>query len=201
MTYPATLDVYTTVENGNTITAAMFNSPNDGIEKLMIEVGKDTPAAGSLRYKCDHFFIAATHIFFAQATPPTGWTIDTAHKDNVLACKSDSGDYSVIGPNKGQYGWSQPNHVHTGPSHNHRWSYNGLYTYNISGSGVAFGSYTTKSTNLMLTRGVTDGDGWYRNSEILYTNNAGSGNTGGNATINTYRPYATVGVIATYSGA
>ena len=89
MTYPATLDVYTTVGDGDTIVKGMFNDPNDGVEKLQIEVGIDGTVAESLKYKCDNFFVAATHAFFAQATPPTGWTIDTAHKDNVLACKAD----------------------------------------------------------------------------------------------------------------
>jgi hypothetical protein len=185
MTYPATLDVYTTVNNGDTITAGMFNDPNDGIEKLMIEVGIDGTTAESLKYKCDNFFVAATHIFFAQATPPTGWTIDTAHKDNVLACKADSGDYSVVGANKGS--WTT--------AHNHQWyDYvdDASRSYNSAGSVDAIATVSDRGG----IRAVAQGAG---NVDVLdsdmYTANQYVGEDSG------WRPYATVGVIATYTGA
>ena len=38
-------------------------------------------------------------------------------------------------------------------------------------------------------------------NQDFYTGNGGTGNTGGGATANTHRPLATVGVIATYTGA
>ena len=201
MTYPATLDVYTTVNDGDTILKGMFNDPNDGIEKLMIEVGVDGTSAESLKYKCDNFFIAATHVFFAQATPPIGWTIDTAHKDNVLACKSDSGNYSAIGANKGT--WTQPSHIHTIAAHNHKWLNVGIQSYDSAGT-----SYVTLNSNLtgdasgLIVIVTQDGTGW-RTNNSLYTQsvNINSGETGSNATTNSYRPYATVGIIATYTGA
>jgi hypothetical protein len=166
MTYPATLDIYTTVNDGDTITKEMYNTPNDGIEKLMIEVGIDGTAAESVKYKVDNFFISATHVFFAQAAAPTGWTIDSAHKDNVLACKADSGVYSVVGADKGSFSIVTANM----PSHTHAIQ---------TGPGGPAGSYI--------------------NSGVAYGSDKNTVSTGGSDGL--YRPKATVGVIATYTGA
>ena len=153
MAYPTDLDDFTTVANGNTITAAMFNTPNLAVEALEAEVGIDGTAAESLRYKCDNFFVAATHVFFAQATPPVGWTTDAAHKDNVLACKADSGVYSVVGADKGSFTITtanMPAHTHTVPQ----------------GSTLAAGDYVQRavaSTSTTATSSSTGGgDGLYR---------------------------------------
>ena len=209
MAYPTDLDDFTTVANGNTITAAMFNTPNLAIEFLEVEVGIDGTAAESLRYKCDNFFVAATHVFFAQATPPVGWTTDAAHKDNVLACKSDSGTYSTIGANKGSWtytGFTKDAHTHTGPSHNHQWYDNIAYptadvSYDSSGDPTALGTDTVASTGIH-----TDAASAKKINRDLYTTLAGTGASGAQSAAGIThsgadRPYATVGVIATYTGA
>ena len=220
MAYPTDLDDFTTVANGNTITAAMFNTPNLAVEALEAEVGIDGTAAESLRYKCDNFFVAATHVFFAQATPPTGWTTDSAHKDNVLACKSDSGTYSTIGADKGSFTYTgmtngntvaEAAHTHTGPSHNHQWydyrtPSQADQSYNTGGSAVTFAGTAAAGYGMNV-----DNASVAKASEDYYTTLAGTGATSGGSshvhggsTIThdgTDRPKATVGVIATYTGA
>jgi hypothetical protein len=189
--YPTDLDDFTTVENGNTITAAMFNTPNLATEFLQVEVGIDGTSAESLRYKCDNFFVAATHVFFAQATPPTGWTTDTAHKDNVLACKSDAGTYSTIGADKGNWtyaGFTADAHAHQWHATNQSWQSNGSSTIAL------YHNYTSAVGLIVHVAGATG----YRTANNLYTkNSSASGVTHDGAD----RPLATVGVIATYTGA
>ena len=207
MAYPTDLDDFTTVANGNTITAAMFNTPNLAVEALEAEVGIDGTAAESLRYKCDNFFVAATHVFFAQATPPTGWTTDTAHKDNVLACKSDSGTYSTVGADKGSFTYTgltnaaEAAHTH---SHSHKWyDYTAAGTVDTDGAGtsVASGQQKTATVGHFVVSSVqTD----FCPDQDHYTDTNAATGTSHNHTIThdgTDRPKATVGVIATYTGA
>ena len=229
MAYPTDLDDFTTVENGNTITAAMFNTPSLAIEALEAEVGVDGTAAESLRYKCDNFFVAATHVFFAQATPPTGWTTDSAHKDNVLACKSDAGTYSTVGADKGSFTYTgmtnaaEAAHTHTGPSHSHSHSHKwydsqaGATEDDKDGAGTSLQTIGTQAKNNLafyipnISIGSVAAGVSAPNTDMYTDTDAtagGTGNTGAGVSHNhtithdgTDRPKATVGVIATYTGA
>jgi len=60
---------------------------------------------------------ASLKIWVMLVDAEDGWTVDDTYKDQLLALKSDSGVYSVVGGNKGT--WTQPNHTHTGPNHVH----------------------------------------------------------------------------------
>jgi len=127
----------------------------------------------------------ALTFFFAQATPPTGWSIDTAHKDNVLACKADSGTYSTVGADKGDFAISianMPEHYHGGG-----WQ---VYPYANLGSADENGidarvAATYQFQNLNISYGT--------NGYTARTQNRGSSD-------GHYRPKAALGVIATYTG-
>ena len=154
ISYPTSIDTLTDRASGNTISEDHMNDVQDICEALEAKVGINSSAVtASIDYKVNKFFIAATHIFFAQATPPVGWTTDAAHKDNVLACKADSGVYSVVGADKGSFTITtanMPAHTHTVPQ----------------GSTLAAGDYVQRaltSTSTTATSGSTGGgDGLYR---------------------------------------
>ena len=152
---------------------------------------------------------SGTKMYFYQDAVPSTWTIDVGPADSLLGIKGGAQAFNAAGgtvvgtwtptththtgpshvhtmnththtgPSHTHTG---PNHTHTGPFHNHVWSYNGLYTYNSAGTGVAFGAATTLSAANILVRKVLGGDGYYRNSESVYTNKAGTGATGAGGT-------------------
>ena len=195
VTFPTTLDSFTDRNSGDTISEDHMNDVQDAIELLEAKVGINTSAVtASIDYKVNKFFVAATHVFFAQATPPTGWTIDTAHKDNVLACKADSGVYSVVGADKGSFAIVTANiqaHAHT-ITHTH----NGSISVNDSVSTGLRAPVANAGTRTNCQNIVTgSADGSYGTTGG--TNTANSGNAGGADGL--YRPKATVGVIATWS--
>ena len=119
--------------------------------------------------------------------------------DRVIAVKGGSNAFNVVGGNQAGT-WTQPNHTHSGPSHNHNWyDYRGHndddVTYDSSGnyqdplpaaSGLADSGYRHLKVH-------TDDDN-YRLSSDCYTSNA-SGTTGNGATASTWRPYGAVGII------
>ena len=105
--------------------------------------------------------------YFYQAAAPTGWTIDTALGNAVLAVHGSS-SYAGSGGGGEQRGtWTQPDHDHT---------YSG--TTDVWSSGLrdeGGGSNTATPAHSHTYNGTTDPD----------------------ATVNTWRPFANVGIIAT----
>jgi len=139
---------------------------------------------------------AGTKMFFAQATAPTGWTTDAAHKDNVLACKSDSGTYSTVGANKGSFTYTGMTNA-AEASHNHKW-YDFVDTanadsFNSGGSNIAFTGAAGKTGHgpIVVAAASHDGPG-----VDMYTN-AGTSHNHVITHDGTDRPKATVGIIAT----
>jgi len=145
---------------------------------------------------------AGTKMFFAQATAPTGWTTDTSFKDNVLACKADSGVYSVVGANKGTFTISVanlPSHNHSGStgtgtaaatSHTHTFA-GATPQYGSSGSDGGYGTALSGSyTNLGAVSIAAEAAHTHTVSTTVTV--ASQGGSDG-----LYRPKATVGIIAT----
>jgi len=207
VTFPTTLDSFADRSSGDTISEDHMNDVQDAIELLEAKVGINTSlVTASIDYKVNKFFIAATHLFFAQATPPVGWTIDSAHKDNVLACKSDSGTYSTVGADKGSFTYTgmtnaaEAAHTH---SHSHLWyDYKGTGAGDTDGSQTALTSVATKTNSsfyhLEINRGTT---AWGPDEDLNTDTNAAAGTSHNHVITHdgTDRPKATVGVIATWS--
>ena len=218
VTFPTTLDSFTDRNSGDTISEDHMNDVQDAIELLEAKVGINTSAVDtSLDYKVNNFFVeSTTKIFFSQATPPTGWTTDTSSKDNVLATKADSGTYSVVGADKGSFTYTgmtngnvvaEAAHTHTGPSHFHQW-----YDYKSGATDATWqvtGGVTniaSNGTNLGIQAGAdnTVNNDYYTSSTGTGATGAGSSHVHAGSTIThngTDRPKATVGIIATYTGA
>lgn len=151
-------------------------------------------------------------MWFYQDTAPTGWTIVAAlAQDTVIGVKSSGADTYDTGGTNNLGTWTQPNHTHgdgsyAGPSHNHLW-------YNYSTGTIVY-SYASNGTTLLqmgfqnliaVTRGpmfrVTSAEDQSIEGVDFYTNNSGggavTGTSGGGATVNTWRPRAHVGILAT----
>ena len=189
VTFPTTLDSFTDRSSGDTISEDHMNDVQDAIELLEAKVGINTSLVDtSLDYKVNNFFVeSTTKIFFSQATPPTGWTIDTSSKDNVLATKADSGTYSVVGANKGSFTYTgmtngnvgaEAAHTHTGPSHIHQW-----YDYNAGGTDTSWQSIGTIIQ--IASGGANMGIAAAAEATVTgdyYTNTSGTGATGADAT-------------------
>jgi len=146
---------------------------------------------------------SGTKAWFYQNVAPTGWTIDTvAEADTVLAVKGGSNAYDVAGGNKGGT-WTQPDHAHTGPSHTHTTqdltltiaqmpSHAHSYTFlGYSSSSGPAGTHTWSSYSYPQT-GYTGGSQPHNHG---ITGSAGTGFTGNNATVATWRPRANIGII------
>lgn len=143
-------------------------------------------SGGALNVTIDGF-ASGTKMFFYQSSCPAGWT-DANVDDVVLATTGGSDAYNVAGGNTAGT-WTQPNHVHTGPEHNHQW-------YDFNGGSVD-----------LMARSGGAGDGtWQSNGSSVqsitasadyYTKDGGTGTTGSGATAATYRPEAAVGLLCT----
>lgn len=137
---------------------------------------------------------SSTIAWFYLNTAPPGWKVLSTGADSVLAISGGSAAYNVDGGNGGSGDtWTQPNHTHTGPSHNHKWyDRNATPTthqsYDSGGSSVDFTIESTDSTGMTATSGTGS-----RLTKDFYTENEGTGNTGNGATANTWRPLASVG--------
>ena len=152
-------------------------------------------------------FLAGTKAFFYQNTAPTGWTISEGIGDALLAVKGGSNAYNVNGGQQAPSStWSQPTHLHTTgdftltttyiPSHNHTmyhthnaycqsqdiYAYEGGSTFKQHADS---GSYVTTSGASASNTGSVGGGSAHNH-----------GSTGGSATVNTWRPLADVGIIA-----
>jgi len=132
---------------------------------------------------------AGTKMYFYQNTAPSGWTIDTTPADALLAVKGGSNAYNVDGGNQAGT-WTQPNHTHTGPSHTHG------TPFSFSTSYLRFNQNMISGTIDVTARISATGENAYGEPKLI-TEASGTGNTGGSATANTWRPLANVGIICT----
>jgi len=132
-----------------------------------------------------------TKAYFYQNTAPTGWTVDATPADAVLAVKGGAQAYNANG---GQLigTWTQLDHLHTtgdfsletahlaAHTHGSPHTNSGGSTFNGLNAGIsAIDAYST-------TTGST-GSGTAHNH----------GNSGNSAPANTWRPYASLGIICT----
>jgi len=132
------------------------------------------------------FFASTTKVWFYQNVAPTGWTIDVTAADSVLAVKGGSNAYNINGGNQAGT-WTQPSHIHATADHTLTIPEMPAHTHPERGQGA--GQY---------------GGGLYAYDTPYYTVNTGStgggqphnhGDTTSNATANTWRPLANVGII------
>jgi len=124
-----------------------------------------------------------------------GWVVDSSVKDQVLAIKSDSGDYSAVGSSKGS--WTLPNHTLTIseiPSHDHGGNVasagNHSHSTNIEGYDPYGGAgNAVRSGNASGTEISTSTDGAHTHT-ISSQGGGGAHNHGSG-----YRPLAAVGTL------
>jgi hypothetical protein len=206
MAYPSTIDNFTTVNNGDTITDAMFNTPNAAIEALEAKVGVNSSSVDtSLDYKVNNFFVENIRkLYFYENTAPTGWLYESSVTDKVLAVKGGSQAYNTTGGNVAGT-WTQPNHTLTTPqipSHSHPSTIapgSGAHTHDKSMRLSVNGSPSDDP----VAAGGSSGGTMTTTSDGIHIHTITPGNTGGGGAHNhgtTYRPYAALGIIAKYTG-
>lgn len=203
--FPTSLDSFTDRNSGDTISEDHMNDVQDAIEFLEAKVGITSSGVDtSLDYKVNNFFVEnTTKIWFYQATPPTGWTTDSSSKDNVLATKSDTGTYSAIGVDKGSYtytGFTKDAHIHAMELHTHTLDSEAAATtltetvqVGFEGAGTRIAGYTAGGSTSITRLSRTTGN--------QAAGNVGPQSDAGITSDGTDRPKATVGVIATFTGA
>jgi hypothetical protein len=152
--------------------------------------------------------VAGTKMYFYQAAAPVGWTIDTTLGDAVLAVHGSSSYYGSTGGGEQRGTWTQPDHNHSvsnDGAHSHQWcnytSNTDSYSWNSGGSFIDM--WTANSDDITGHGLVVRVDGasekisiydWYTDAEANHNH---GGNTGNDATADTWRPFANVGIIAT----
>ena len=135
-------------------------------------------------------FPSGTKLYFYQDTAPSGWTIDAACVDALLAVKGGADAFDVVGGNQAGT-WTQPNHEHV-----HKWyDYLGIgaaaKTYDVDGNAVNVVNSGQYTSNVMYLRSSGNAANMY-SIQDAWTEKAGA--DGGD---DTYRPLAQVGIIAT----
>jgi len=148
--------------------------------------------------------VTGTKMYFYQAAAPVGWTIDTTLGDAVLAVHGSSTYYGSTGGGEQRGTWTQPDHDHSISSdgaHTHDvdiWASDktgvilsdASYTGDViseGGGNIAWKLETPTTTALKGKTETTDSDGSHDHGAA----------TGNDATVNTWRPFANVGIIAT----
>lgn len=139
---------------------------------------------------------SGTVAYFYQASAPTGWTTDDTVGDHVLAVHGTSTYDGSTGGGETQGTWTQDDHTHTGPSHLHQWhaataSGSADQTFNSGGSTISMSATTNSNYGVYSPSGSQT-----KLNAHYYTTLAGTGDTGGDTTANTWRPTANVGIIA-----
>lgn len=129
----------------------------------------------------------------------SGWAVDGTPTDRILAIKGGS-TYTTGGAGAGS--WTQANHNHTGPSHTHVHNHtHELDSSIVGGSAYAADGYVGNiaGQDQMRTRGAGAQQFYVFEKTIASsggsTDASGTGLTGGSATVNTYRPAASVGTL------
>ncbi len=142
---------------------------------------------------------SGTKMLFYADTAPTGWTIDNTLNDKVVYVTKGSAAGGQTGGGVHSAGtWTQPNHVHAGPSHMHTTAAMTLATTQIPAHTHAMTTYTTGAGSGAIVEPQTN------STTLFYTNSTGGGqshehgatgsggteSTGNGATANTWRPAA-----------
>ncbi len=151
-----------------------------------------------------------TIIWMYLNTAPPGWKALATGADTVLGVSGGAQAYNINGGTAGGT-WTQPNHAHTGPSHTHPagtlagpshthpQNTGGVSNLSTPGGNITAASasntvmqvYTdTAGSGLRMYTGVSAGG---TGAVTGSTNSGGTGATGGDATVATYRPSASVG--------
>ena len=140
---------------------------------------------------------ATTKMLFYMDTAPTGWTIDNTLDDKVVFVTKGSAAGGQTGGGVHSTGtWTQPNHVHAGPSHTHTTAAMTLATTQIPAHThplriVGTGAAGDRIVGADLTDPTTTGStGGGLSHEHGATGSGGTGDTGNGATANTWRPAA-----------
>ena len=199
MAFPTTLDsdFGTLVDNVDAHAASQINEIRRAVEGLEAKVGIDSSlVTTSLDYLVNNFFESGRRMWLYEDAAPTGWTHMASVADRVIAVKGGSNAFNVVGGNQAGT-WTQPNHTHSGPSHNHKWYdnqgyHNNDYSFDTNGNSISLPIASAYSGYRHMKIRIDDEN--YRIGSDLYTNNA-SGTTGNGATASTWRPYGAVGII------
>jgi hypothetical protein len=93
---------------------------------------------------------SGTKMVFYQNTAPSGWTIDGAIADAIIAIKGGSNAYNAAGGTLAGT-WTQPNHTHTGPSHTHTM---GTHTHTMGTHTHTMGTHTHTGPSHTHTMGT-----------------------------------------------
>ena len=158
-------------------------------------------------------FAAGTRAWFGNTSAPTGWTIDATAADGLLAARGGTNAY--VAAAGGQAGtWTQPNHLHTGPSHTHAGGTlaipNHYHLMKIGGrtdaqSVLGRSGHDNDGSTFTSTYTTAQGGGETTHYKMrtesvpsaTYLSGAtaagGTGNTGASATAATWRPLANLG--------
>jgi len=133
-----------------------------------------------------------TKAYFYQNTAPSGWTIDNTPADALLAVKGGSQAYNANGgQQKGT--WTQNNHLHTTGDRTLSEDEMPPHTHTVD----AKGNQATNSTSYIASGETTYGSFNPSTSATGGGSAHNHGNTGNSATVNTWRPYASLGIICT----
>jgi len=187
ISYPTSLDSFTDKQDGVDYPQAIdINDVQDAIEALETKLGVDNSGdTSSIDYKVNNFFVSGRKLWLYEDTAPTGWTTVSV-TDAVLAVKGGTNAYNVNGGNTAGT-WTQPNHtltVNEIPVHRHT----------LQGSGGATTAYS--ATDCYGVMGGNAGPG--TKYDTTGHGETSLGDTGGGQAHNhgdTWRPYATVGII------
>jgi len=128
-------------------------------------------------------FVSGTKQWFYQPAAPTGWTIDMTLGNAVLAVHGSSSYAGSSGGGEQQGTWTQPDH-------NHQWyefigAANTRY-FDAAGAPVLIPGSAIAEPGILTN--ISGGDGWILQFDAYTTNDA---------PLNTWRPFANVGIVAT----
>jgi len=128
-------------------------------------------------------FASGTKQWFYQPAAPTGWTIDMTLGNAVLAVHGSSSYAGSSGGGEQQGTWTQPDHTHDVT----------IWASDKTGTLVTHKA----EVNTIIVNDAIDvswrslaGPGSYLGAGVIETSD-------GEATVNTWRPFANVGIIAT----
>lgn len=197
ISYPASLDSFAlAVDNVTAHVAQDINDMRDSVEALETKVGIDNSLVNtSLDYLTNSFFETGRRLWLYEDTAPTGWTYLASIVDRVIGVKGGSNAFNVAGGNQAGT-WAQPNHTHTGPSHNHKWyvkNATGTYDESWASDGESKHDLVANIDKTGVARGISSKQATPLNDQ--YTKLEGTGATSNSATANTWRPYGAVGII------
>lgn len=208
--YPTEKDGWSDKSASMTIYAADFVNLQDAVAALEAKVGKNNAATDiSIDYRINYLIASTNYLFFYENTAPTGWVATMTIGDYVCGVIASSGLYNASGGTTAGV-WDMTGYV-ASDTHAHVWMYYSAlnnYTYNSGGTaiqyGVAGGTYYTGNANNNRTLAVkfhtknTSNDAEVSfHTSTAYTNQ----DTHNHTYTAAWRPSASVGVLAYYTGA